>query len=294
VSAAQILPLADGREFAYYEYGDPAGVPVVYITGTPASGLAGALYDDAARAHRVRVISVDKPGYGRSSFDPARSLRRHADDIAALADHLGLDRFAVIGESGGGPHALAVGRYLPERLTMAIVLAGLGPATERWVVEGMRKDNRRLLTLAQRAPWVLSIPIALMARQMSTPERVAKAALRQQKKSPEADRRYWREHPERAAFMYAATADAFRQGSRAARQELVLLARPWGFGLDEVKAPTHVWHGTEDVNVPIATATRVCEQLPDCTSHIVPGKGHAVSMYETDAIMATVAAAAKS
>jgi len=73
-----------------------------------------------------------------------------------------------------------------------------------------------------------------------------------------------------------------------------MLARPWGFGLDEVKAPTHVWHGTEDVNVPIAVANRVCEQLPDCTAHIVDGKGHAVSMYETDAIMATVAAAAKS
>jgi len=294
VTAAQIVTLGDGREFAYYEYGDPSGVPAVYITGTPASGLAGALYDDAARTHGVRVVSVDKPGYGRSTLDPARSLSRHAGDIVALVDHLGLDRFAVIGESGGGPHALAVARYLPERLTVTIVLAGLGPATERWVVEGMRKENRRLLTLAQRAPWVLSIPIALMGRQMSTPERVAKAAARQQKNAPEADRRYWQEHPEQAAFMYAATADAFRQGSRATTQELVMLARPWGFGLDEVKAPTHVWHGTEDVNVPIAVANRVCEQLPDCTAHIVDGKGHAVSMYETDAIMATVAAAAKS
>lgn len=288
----QTLRLADGRTLAFYEYGDQTGTPCIYITGTPASGLAGALYDDAARAHGVHWISVDKPGYGRSSFDPDRSLRRHAADVAALADHLGLARFAVAGESGGGPHALAVAHHLSDRVTTAILLAGLGPATERWVVEGMRKGNRRLMTLAQRAPWALSLAIALMARSMSTPEKVAKAAVRQRKQSVEADWRYWEEHPERAAVFYAATADAFRQGSRATAQELAMFARPWGFDLEDVVTPTHVWHGTDDVNVPIAIATRICDLLPHCTPHVVPGKGHAVSMYVTDAVMAAVTDAA--
>src|SRR5689334_19381476 len=103
---AQTMTLPDGRVLAWYEYGDPDGVPCVYTTGTPASGLMGELYDDAAREAGVRWISVDKPGYGASSFDPQRSLRGYAADVRALLEHLGLDRVAAAGESGGGPHVL--------------------------------------------------------------------------------------------------------------------------------------------------------------------------------------------
>jgi len=292
MTAVQTLRLADGRTFAYYDYGDPAGSPCLYITGTPASGLAGALYDAAARGRGIRWISVDKPGYGQSTFDPERSLRRHADDIAALAEHLDLGRFAVAGESGGGPHALAVAYYLAERITTAIVLAGLGPATERWVVDGMRKQNRRMMLLAQRAPWMLTPMTALMARSLGTPERVAKAFARQQKHSPEADRSYFQEHPDQATLFFTATADAFRQGSRATAQELAMFGKPWGFRLEDIVTPTHLWHGTEDVNVPIAVAKQVCAMLPHCTPHLLDGKGHAVAMYDIDAIMDAVTSAA--
>src|SRR3954469_14679970 len=97
----QTMRLADGRQLAWYEYGDAAGLPCVYTTGTPASGLAGSTYDKAAAEAGVRWISVDKPGYGHSDLQRGRTLLDWPADVRALADQLGLQRFAVAGESGG-------------------------------------------------------------------------------------------------------------------------------------------------------------------------------------------------
>src|SRR3954471_16025148 len=158
--------LPDGRRLAWYEFGDPNGLPCLFTPGTPSSGLSGRIYSAVARRTGVRLISVDKPGYGHSDFQRGRRLLDYARDVGVLADHLGLDTFAALGESGGGPHALALARAIPERLTRTVVVAGLGPADERWVREGMRPENRRILALAARAPWLLRIPLGVTARRV--------------------------------------------------------------------------------------------------------------------------------
>jgi pimeloyl-ACP methyl ester carboxylesterase len=101
------MDLPDGRRLCWHEFGDEAGSPVFYTSGTPVSGLAGASYDEPARAAGLRWISPDKPGYGGSDYQSERSLTSWGDDLAALAGQLGLDRFALAGESGGGPYTLA-------------------------------------------------------------------------------------------------------------------------------------------------------------------------------------------
>jgi pimeloyl-ACP methyl ester carboxylesterase len=287
--APDTLQLADGRRLAWREYGRPDGVPCVYTTGTPASGLAGALYDEAARRAGVRWISVDKPGYGWSDYQPGRTLLGWPGDVAALADHLGLSRFAVVGESGGGPHALALGYGLAARVTTVVVLAGLGPADQPSVREGMRRQNRMLLAIAQRAPWALRAPTALMGLALSNPRRAERYARKQAAGSPPADRELLTD-PAVAPLFLAATIDAFRAGSRGTAQELTILARPWGFDLAEVKVHVDLWHGTEDINVPVAIARAVVAQLPDCTARIVEGAGHAVARTCLDEIMATIVA----
>jgi len=98
-----VITLPDGRQLSWHEFGDPDGPPVIYTAGTPVSGLGGGCYDETARAAELRWISPDKPGYGGSEYHRERSLVNWADDLAALAGHLGLDRFALAGESGGGP-----------------------------------------------------------------------------------------------------------------------------------------------------------------------------------------------
>jgi pimeloyl-ACP methyl ester carboxylesterase len=282
------LTLADGRSLAYYEFGDPVGVPCVYTSGTPSSGLAGALYDEAARAAGVRWISVDKPGYGRSTFDPQRSLRRYSDDIRQLLDVLGLSRTAVAGESGGGPHVLAQAHDLPDRVTTAIVVAGLGPGSEKWVTEGMKPRNRRLLWLAKHAEWSVRLSMAAMARSYFRPGREPAFLAMMRKTMPAVDAAELDNHPDLAEAVFASTLDAFSQGPRASAQEFTMFARDWHFAIEDIRVPVHLWHGTEDVNVPVGTAREIARRLAHCTGHVIEGAGHLVSYANRDEIVRAV------
>lgn len=275
--------LADGRRLGWYEFGDPEGVPCVYTSGTPASALEGEIYDPPARSAGVRWISVDKPGYGQSDHDPQRSLVRYASDIAELLDHLGLDRVVTAGESGGGPHALALARALPHRLHAAFVIAGLGPAHEPSVRNGMKRYNRGLITLAQRAPWLLRLQMRLLARQVREhPDRFSDTMRRH---LPEADQRAW---PLFSHVVEPAAQAALHDGGRAAAQEMVMFARPWGFDLAEISTPVHIWHGTADVNVPVAIAHAVHASVPRAQKYIVDDVGHSIGAALRDDLVVAV------
>lgn len=287
----QKLRLADGRELAWYEYGDPDGVPCLYVTGTPASGVIGSLFDDRARRAGVRWISVDKPGYGHSSYHEARRLADWPRDVAALADHLGLGRFAGVGESGGGPHVLAMAHGLGPRLTVAVSLAGMGPGHEAWVRKGMKPLNRQLFWLAQHAPWLLRWPLGAMARALENPQTQQRWLDKQLKVAPPCDRAVMERNPQMLPQTMQAFRLAFREGPRGAAQELAIFGRPWGFALGDIRAPVEVWHGSEDVNVPVEIARRVAEQIPGCTLRVFEGQGH-VLFEHADELMARIRRAA--
>lgn len=287
--APQTLRLPDGRQLAWYAYGDPAGTPCIYTTGTPASGLAGALYDEPARKAGVRWISPDKPGYGLSDFQRDRKLLDWPVDVAALAEHLGLERFAVAGESGGGPHALVLAYAMPERVTTTVVLSGMGPGDQPSVRQGMKWQNKLLFGIAQRTPWAMLPPMALMSAMMAKPERAEKFMRKQAANSPPADREAFND-PAVARIFLDATRDAFRAGPRGAAQEMVMFARPWGFSLNDVAGHVDLWHGTEDVNVPVSIARAVASELPDCEARFIDGAGHGVAWSRLDEVMKVVAA----
>ena len=107
-----------------HELGDPDGFAVVLQNGTPCSRLMPGWWDAPARARGLRLIGIDRPGYGNAPAEPDRSLRSVVEATAALMDDLGVDRFAVIGMSGGGPYALACGAFLPDRVVAVISGAG--------------------------------------------------------------------------------------------------------------------------------------------------------------------------
>jgi pimeloyl-ACP methyl ester carboxylesterase len=282
--------LPDGRALLVHEYGDPAGAPCVYVPGTPASGLSGRLYDEAARAAGVRLLAVDKPGYGGSSYQPGRTLLGFAQDVRHVADRLGLDRFAVIGESGGGPHALAIAHALPTRLTVAVTVAGMGPADQAWVLAGMKPENRRLVTLARRAPWAVRLPMALTRRALLDPGRRERLVAATLAKAGPGDARALREMSAEHDVT-ASARDALRDSSRGAAQELALLARPWGFDPAGIRCPVELWHGSEDVNVPVAVAYGLAQRIPGSVARVVPGEGHSVGWSRRHEVMATVARA---
>jgi pimeloyl-ACP methyl ester carboxylesterase len=292
---AQIVTLPDGRALAFHEYGDPDGVPCVFTTGTPVSGEMGMGYDEAARAAGVRLISIDKPGYGRSSFDPRRSLPRYAEDVRFLADHLGLGRFAAMGESGGGPHVFAIGHYLAERVTTVVSVAGLGPAHEPWVRKDMIPFNKRMFWMAQRAPWLVGALMAPFARAFREPAdqaRRGKALAKVFAQMSEQDRAVLEAHPEGIEMLTDAIAGGYAQGTKPAVQEYQMFARPWEFRLEDITVPTHLWHGTDDNNVPISVARHIATLVPDVTTHFIEGGGHAAATDRHDEIMAVIRAAA--
>src|SRR5512143_1380988 len=146
------LRLPDGRRLSYAEFGDPRGLPVLAIHGTPGSRFMFSLTDQAARERGLRVIAPDRPGYGRSEYRRHTSLMRSAEDFISLADALGLERLAVIGVSGGGPHAIATVSAMPERVALLALVSPVGPVAECRKQVPMSRMHRLIFTRMGRSP----------------------------------------------------------------------------------------------------------------------------------------------
>jgi pimeloyl-ACP methyl ester carboxylesterase len=127
---ARIMRLPDGRRIGYAEFGDAKGLPVLAIHGTPGSRYMFALTDQAARERGLRIIAPERPGYGLSDYRRRDALAQTAEDVNALADGLGLDRFALIGVSGGGPHAMAAAASIPDRVALLALISPVGPIAD--------------------------------------------------------------------------------------------------------------------------------------------------------------------
>jgi pimeloyl-ACP methyl ester carboxylesterase len=269
--------LPDGRRLAYMVYGDPSGTPVFLFHGTPGSRLAFLEDDPVATELGIRLITPDRPGYGRSDFQPGRTLLDWASDVAALADHLGIGRFAVAGASGGGPHTAACAYLLPERVTGAALISSSSPMDAPDATLGMAWGNRLGLTLSRFAPWLVRAAMVLQARSiLHAPEQFLGALLEQ---LCESDRRVLSD-PKQREMAVMHLQEAVRPGARGAAHEAVLVSRPWGFDLAEIRVPVHVWHGEADALAPISMGRHLAAAIPGSRAHFLPGVGHLVAEHE--------------
>ncbi|MEW6094629.1 MAG: alpha/beta hydrolase, partial [Chloroflexota bacterium] len=149
-----VFTLLNGQTLGYAEYGDLRGKPVFFFHGTPGSRFFRP-YDEITARLGVRLICVERPGYGESTFQPGRRILDWPNDIAQLADALGLEKFAVAGHSGGGPYVEACAYALPDRVTAAAVLCGAGPMNTTNATQGMTALNKFGLTVGRYIPWPL-------------------------------------------------------------------------------------------------------------------------------------------
>lgn len=267
----QTLLFRDGRRVGYSEYGKHDGEPGFYFHGHPGSRLEAEFADEAAANAGVRIIALDRPGYGLSDFQSRRKILDWPRDVEEAADLLGLDRFSVLGASGGGPYALACAHEIPERITRAGVMSGVGPYDAPGVTQGMRWQNRVGFQLGARVPPLARIIMWSMARQVRRrPERVLDA-IAQAMSSADADvvRR-----PGVREILGADIAEAFRQGSEGAALDVVLLGRSWGFRLDAIKSDVFLWQGEADTLVPPAMGRHMAAQIPNCRATFFPDEGH--------------------
>jgi pimeloyl-ACP methyl ester carboxylesterase len=254
----------------YAEYGDPAGWPLVYLHGFPGSRLAGGVLDHSARTVGVRVLAPERPGLGLSSPRSRRTLLDHARDVLELARALRIERFAVLGESGGGPYALAIAHALPERVECAAIVCGLGPAGCPGWTDGLAVKERIGYAIAGRAPLLAAralLPIGAWARRRSTTFlHVTRWQL------GEADRDVLR--GSLGELVAADFAEAFRQGSRAVGQELALLFGPWPFDPTAITVPVVFFHGTDDRTVSLTATRGLAAQVPRARLEVAEGHGH--------------------
>ncbi|KAA1249990.1 alpha/beta hydrolase [Mycobacterium simiae] len=279
--------LRDGRLLAYLEWGDPNGYPAFYFHGTPSSRLEGAFADGAARRHGFRLIAVDRPGFGRSTFQEGRRFRDWPLDVCTLADALRLDEFGVVGHSGAGPHLFACGAVIsPARLAFIGALGPWGPLTTQDTVGGLNALDRLYARLAHRGPRLFAAsfaPLGWCARYSPRIfSRVVMASV------PAADRYRLRDELF-ARHFHAIELEAFRQGSRGAAYESYLAYRPWDVDLAEVAVPSHIWLGDQDTFVPRAMGQYLQSAIPNVDLHWAAGKGH-FNIEDWDSILTACAA----
>jgi pimeloyl-ACP methyl ester carboxylesterase len=262
--------LRDGRQLAYAEYGNPCGSPVMLFHGNPSSRLSWGLIPGSPFRPHLRFIAPDRPGFGRSDFQPGRQLLDWPDDVCELADALGLDRFAVLGVSGGGPATLACAWKIPQRLTAVGVVSSPCPTDAPGVTEGMSRTNRTLFFLARHAPVLVSLNMAFLgylARRDRLVERLVY-------KMADVDKALV-ERPEIRKYLAASFAEALRKSGAGSAHELVINhGRKWGFSLEEIEIGVHLWQGEDDPSVPPAMGRYLAQTIPDCEATFIPGAGH--------------------
>ena len=271
MKGGETLRLEDGRLLGYAVYGDPEGWPIFYFHGFPGSRLEAQLADRVAARMGIRLIALDRPGFGLSDFKPRRTIFEWPDDVVKIADALGINRFATIGVSGGGPYAAACALKIPQRLTAVAIVCGLGPLDTPNGTDRMIRTNHLIFFLGRRLPWLAKISLWRIAYQV---RRNPEGTLRRMIVAlPDPDKAVLA-RPEVKTAMKDNVVEAFRGGSRGAACELLLYTRPWGFLLQDIATRVNLWHGEQDVSVPPTMGQYQARTIPNCRAIFYPGEDH--------------------
>jgi pimeloyl-ACP methyl ester carboxylesterase len=268
----QTIPLRDGRLLGYEEYGDPWGQPIIYCHGFPGSRIEARLTEHVAHEVGARVVAIDRPGYGFSTFKAGRTLADWPNDVVEAADALGWKHFAILGISGGGPYALACAQSIPERLTKVSIVCGLGPMHTPGSEQGMGFLARQNIHLARSVPpiarflyekvtagWIHRYPALVLSMLTAV--------------APEADRKVLSRQNIRDMFLDS-TREAFRQGGQGPAWDLTLLTSPWDINPAHISLTVQLWHGEMDGTVPVAMGRHHAKLIPHCQATFLPTDGH--------------------
>jgi len=261
----QVVGMPDNRGVTVETWGAPKGTPVFLLHGTPGSRSGPMPRPSVLYRLGIRLICYDRPGYGGSDPHPGRTVADAASDVRRIADALNLDKFSVVGRSGGGPHALACAALLKDRVRSAAVLVGLAPSDAEgldWYA-GMTDSNVEeykdadaavrdadaafRARLAERAEGVRDDPESLvrfLLPQLTGPDRriVDDAAMQR--------------------LLTDTYAEALRGSANGWIDDVLAFRRPWGFDLSKVTAPVLLWHGADDMFTPVGHTYWLASHVP--------------------------------
>ena len=275
-----MIPLRDetfvrknGERVAFSEYGDTNGEPVMFCHGWPSSRLMAQFTHDAARELGVRIISPDRPGIADSSFVAERKLLDWSPLVSELANFLKLEKFRVLGISGGAPYAYALAWAMPERVRAIAVASGAPNIAELSDQSGLLALYRWLMFADQRFPAPLCRLGFRLARPLLSlrPPRRSRSWLLKFLQPCDADSL-------RDELAFEACFESQRRAWKASAEGVLadaqLFAQPWGFSLSELRVPVRLWHGDSDRSFSPGVAKEMAEKIPNCHLHIIEGAGH--------------------
>lgn len=268
------LEVSGGRKIAFYEYGDPRGIPVIFCHGT-GSHVHVMLLHAPAKRNGYRIIVPDRPGIGLSDFYPERKLLDGAEDIAALADRLGLKRFGMMGISGGNPTLLASAYKLNGRLTFVVDLAGAAPLyTDPEAVRRLGAMDRFYAKIGAKLPlWLFQIPFSLLGFQQKVLKNPRAFVKMMDSSMCEADRKLFEIGDLQYLFMRDFQ-ELFRQGAKGPALDAQLIYLPWGFEIKDIRVPVKICQGSDDKWIPRQFSEYLAKTIPNAALHIIPGQGH--------------------
>lgn len=268
--------IVDGRPVGVAGYGDPGGRPVLALHGAPACRLMFAGADAPARERGLHLVCPDRPGYGSSAPDPAPALASRAEDLVRLADALLLERFAILGVSGGSPYAVALAARIGRRCTALGLASPMGPIADMLGPGGVgpcaiAPGFRRFFIDLQRYPRLLGAGSRLAAAAFRLAPGLSIRAIALGLAPPD---RAILARPEARRFVAGMTGEALRQGVGGGLADLSVFARPWHVDYSRISAPVHIWQGTSDRIVPAAAAAYLASVIPSARLHRIDGGGH--------------------
>lgn len=271
------VELSDGRELLVADYGKDGNPVIITHNGTPsASGFLTVNLEDA-QAKGIRLINYNRPGYGESTRLIGRDIASAAKDIAELADFLGIDRFAVYGMSGGGPHALACGVLLTDRVVGVACISGIAPYEAEGLdyFDGMGEENIDEFGATLKGESDL---MSYLKSQIPPSSQIDPKALAEHMKSILCEEDLLCFVGRTGIEIAKQIIEGMQKGLYGWLDDDLAFVKPWGFQLNDVQVPVQIWQGSKDLMVPFSHGKWLCENIPSAERHLLDNEGH-ISTY---------------
>ncbi len=262
--------LKDGRNLGYAEYGDRTGYPILYFHGFPGSRLDPLMLNanSICKDIGIRLIAPDRPGMGLSDLKKGRTLLDWPDDVSELIHSLGIEKYSVIGYSGGGPYALACAFKLNDRVSKVGILSGMGPY--RSLLDGNGGVNILIKPISPLRKFIL---LMMRSQIMKGPEEFFSRS-----KFSEPDDEIMK-LPQIKRSLFHSMKEGMRSGIQGSFNDSQIYRGDWGFEMKDIRCEVLLWHGSDDDQVPISVGKFMSREIPNCRSKFVEGEGHISLAY---------------
>lgn len=267
------LELPDGRALSYSDNGDHAGLPIILMHGIGGSRYLRHPDDSLLMEHGLRLIIPERPGSGDSTPLPGREISDWPEDIQALADHLGLQNFVVLGYSAGTPYALATAAALPERVKRIIIVSAMPPMESVEDIRNYTPTFRMSLMVARLTPSLLPPMMRVIVKGIE--RNVYRYIERSMEGATDCDREIFA-HPRVRASCAIGLLAGIRRGEEDLMREIILIANDWGIDFGQLAQPIIFWHGSGDHLVSVDGAERFARRFPGSNFITIPKAGHYV------------------